>query len=117
MVPLKPEYLHNVVTVGCPCKAEYLHSIVVVRGSFESRAAYLHMAVALGDPFEGRVLNYDVVRKILYERIINFSPKMRNIYAQNTLMGPPDKEGLPDKDILMFRWNCVFRTQVMHDLH
>jgi len=26
---------------------------------------------------EGRVLNYDVVRKILYERIIKFSPKMR----------------------------------------
>ena len=44
--------------------------------------------------FEGRVLNYDVVRKILYEGIIIFSPKMRNIYERNTLMGAP--EGGPE---------------------
>ena len=57
----------------------------------ESRVAYLHMHItfALGGTFEGRVLNYeyDVVRKILYEQIINFSPKMRNIYARNTFRG------------------------------
>jgi len=53
----------------------------------ESRAAYLHIVVALEGPFEGRVLNYNVVRKILYERIVNFSPKMGNIYARNTLRG------------------------------
>ena len=85
MIPLKAEYLHNTVAVGRPCKAEYLHISVVVGGAFESRVAYLHIAVTLGGPFEGRVLHYDVVRKILYKRIINFSPKMRNIYARNTL--------------------------------
>jgi len=41
------------------------------------KAEHLHKAVAVGVPFEGSVLNceYDVVRKIFNERIINFSPK------------------------------------------
>jgi len=52
-------------------KAEY--------SPFKSRVAYLRIAVALGGRFEGRVLNYDAVRKILYEWIINFSPKVNNI--------------------------------------
>jgi len=69
------------------CKAEYLH-IAVVGGPFKSRVAYLHIAVALGEPFEGGVLNYGVVRKIFYERITTFSPKMRNVYVRNTLSGP-----------------------------
>jgi len=50
--------LHIAVAVGRPCKAEYLHITVV-----------------LGGLVEGRVLNYDVLRKILFVRIINFSPK------------------------------------------
>ena len=77
MVPLKPGYLHIAVSFGRACEAEYLHITFVVGGPFESRVAYLHIAIALGGPFEGRVLNYeyDVVRKILYEWIINFSPK------------------------------------------
>jgi len=62
VVPLKGKYLQNAVAVGRLCKAEYLHITIVV-----------------GGPFEGRVVNYDAVRKILYERIINFSPKMRKI--------------------------------------
>ena len=44
--------LHNAVAVGRPCKAENLHITVVVGGAFESR-----------------ILNYDVSRKLLYERI------------------------------------------------
>jgi len=75
------------------CKAEYLHITVVIGGPFKSSVAYLHIAVALGGPFEGGVLNYDVVRKMLYEQIINFSPKMRHIYARNTLRGAPEKGG------------------------
>ena len=39
------------------------------------------MAVALGGRFEDRVLNYDVVRKILYEWIIIFSRK-RGIFTR-----------------------------------
>ena len=53
----------------------------------------MRTAFALGGPFEGRVLNYDVVRKIVYERIMFFSPKMKNIYARNTLRGTPEKGG------------------------
>ena len=60
----------------------------LVGGPFESRATYLHIVVALGRPFEGRVLNCDVVQKILYKRIINFLLKMKNIYVRNTLRGP-----------------------------
>ena len=87
MAPLKAESLQNTVAAGRPYEAEYLHILVVVGGPFESRVAYLHFAAALGGSFEGRVLNHDVIRKILYERIINFSPKMKNIYARNTLRG------------------------------
>jgi len=91
VVPLKAKYVHNAVAVGHPCKTEYVRITVVVGGAFESRVGCLHMAVALGGCFEGRVLNYDVVRKISYERIINFSSKIRSIYAQNTLRGAPKK--------------------------
>jgi len=87
VVPLKAEYLQKAVAVGRPCKAEYLHITVVAGGVFESRVACLYIAVALLGPFEGTVLNFAVVRKLLYEWIINFSPKMRNIYARNTLKG------------------------------
>ena len=34
-----------------------------------------------------------MVRKILYEGIINFSPAMRNISAGNTFSGVPEKKG------------------------
>jgi len=61
---------------------------------FESRVAYSHITAAHRGPFEGRVLNYDVVRKILYERIINFSPKVSNIYVRNTLRRAPITRGV-----------------------
>jgi len=48
------------------------------------KAKYLHNTVAVGGPFEGRVHNYDVYRKISYEWIIRFSTKMRKIYPRNT---------------------------------
>ena len=92
--PLKVEHLHYAVAVGHHSKSVYLQITVVVRGPFESRVAHLHITVALEGPFEGRVLNCDVVRKIFYEPIINFSPKLRNIYAQNALRGTP-KKGVP----------------------
>jgi len=54
---------------------------------FSELFGYLHITVAIGGPFEGRERNYDVVLKIFYERIISFSPKMKNIYTWNTLRG------------------------------
>ena len=92
---MKAKYLHNAVAVSRPRKAEYLHNTIVFWGPVESRAVYLHIhiAVALEGPFEGRVLNYDGVQKILYDRIIIFPPKMRNIYAQNTVRRSHKKGG------------------------
>ena len=75
--------------LGVLVKQSTCTNTVAVGGLFESRVAYLHTAVTLGGPFEGRVLNYeyDVVRKILYERIIHFSPKTRNTSSRNNLRG------------------------------
>ena len=61
--------------------------------SFESRVGLPAHYSCYWGPFEGRVLNYDVVREILYERIINLSPKVKNIYPQNTLKGAPEIGG------------------------
>jgi len=44
----------------------------------------VHITVAVGSPFEDKVLNYEVVQKILCELITSFSPKIRNIYSRNT---------------------------------
>ena len=60
-------------------KAECLHITVAVGDP--SKAKYLHIAIVVGAPFESRALTYDLVRIILYECIIRFSPKMRNIYT------------------------------------
>jgi len=78
--------------LGGPLKVKCLY-ITVALGPFESRIVYLHTAAALGSPFEGRILNYDVVRKTLYEGVINVSPKVRNIYARNTMRGAPKMGG------------------------
>jgi len=48
------------------------------------KAEYLHIADGVGGLFESRVLTYDQLRSILYERIISFSPKLRKSYAGNT---------------------------------
>jgi len=68
--------------LGAPLKAELLLDALV-------KAEYVHITVAVIGTFEGRVLNFDVVQNILYERIMRFSPKMKNIYARNTLSGCP----------------------------
>jgi len=85
-------------TIRRPCirlrntlRKSFVHITVVVRGPFESRAAYLHIAVDLRGPFEGRVVNYEAVPRILYELIINSSPKMRKIYGRNILRGAREK--------------------------
>jgi len=55
------------------------------RDLFRGENLYQNNCNSSASRFSAKVLNYDVVRKILYERIINFPPKMRNIYARNTL--------------------------------
>ena len=76
-------------------------------GPFQSREADLQIAVALGSPFEGRVLNYDVVRKIIYEWITKFSPKMRNIYSRNSLRGAQKKWGPEASASLSLPHHCI----------
>jgi len=58
-------------------------------GPLSKQSSLLAHSSCFWGPFEGRVLNYDVVRKILYARIIKFSPNVRNIYARNTLSEAP----------------------------
>jgi len=70
VITLKAKYLQNAVAFELPSKAEYLH-----------------IAVVVGGRFEGRVLQSYVSQKILFERIIIFLPKMRNIYAPNKTRG------------------------------
>jgi len=54
------------------------------------KAEYLDITAVVGSPFEGRVLVYDVVRKILYERIIHFSQKLQILRAKQ-LEGAPER--------------------------
>jgi len=79
--------LNTLLLLFCPFESKLLFTNAVALGR-TCKAEYLHITYVVGGPFEGRVLNYDVVWKILYERIINFSLKTRNIYARYTLRGP-----------------------------
>jgi len=86
---LKVEYLHIAAAVGGAFENRYLHNAIAIEDPFQSRLAYLHNKVAGGGPFESTARNYDVHRKILYERIISFSSIMRKIYARNTSRRTP----------------------------
>jgi len=65
--------------LGALLKLEYLHIAVALEVPLE--AEHLHNTVTVGDPFEGRVHNNDVHRKILHERIISFSLKTRKFHT------------------------------------
>jgi len=83
-------YLHIAVAVGVLLKAEYL--FIIPFESIESiilKAEYLQITVAVGGPLQGRVLDYDVLWKILYERIMIVLPKRRKIYARNASRAAP----------------------------
>jgi len=55
------------------------------------KAEYFNITDAVSGPFESRALTYDQLRSILYEWIINFSPKQENLRAKH-LEGTPKKE-------------------------
>jgi len=86
---LKEEYVYVAVAVGAPLKAWYLHITLASGGAL--KGDYLHITVAVGGPFESRVVNYDVLWKTLYKRIIGFTLKMWKIYARNTSREFPEK--------------------------
>ena len=57
------------------------------------KAEYLHTTITVEGPFESREPTFDLLRSILYEWVIRFSPQKRAIYAQNTSRGAPEKGG------------------------
>jgi len=87
-----------------------LQNAVVFGGPFKNRVAQPtnKLQLPVWYPFEGKVLNYGVVRKILYERIINLSPKIRNTYTRNTMREAP-KRGA--------RGNCFICLQLNTPLY
>jgi len=68
-------------------------------GLFESGVANLHIAVAVGDSFENRILTYDLLRSLLHEWIICFSPKWGKCTEH--------LEGSPEQD--EWRGKCLSR--------
>jgi len=60
---LKTECLHISVADGAPLKANYLQIAIAVGASLEAK--YLHITVSLREPFESRVLTYDLLCSIL----------------------------------------------------
>jgi len=49
---------------------------------------HLHISITVEGPFESRVVTYDLIGRILYEWVMNFSPKRRKIYDRNPREGP-----------------------------
>jgi len=52
------------------------------------KAKYLYITVSVGEPFESRILTYDLLCSTLYGWITSFSPKIRKMYVRNTSRGP-----------------------------
>ena len=78
--------------LGAHLKRDYLQIAVAVGGHL--KAQYLHITVSVGEPFESRVLTYDLLCCTLYERIISFSPK-KGKFFRTTSQGGPKKRGDP----------------------
>ena len=102
--PSTGTYLHITVSVGGPfeSKVRVSYTLQLLFGPFESvvlthyscywGAFWKHSTYTLQSllrvPLKQRsILKYNEVRKILCERIISFSPKMRAIYMRNTSRG------------------------------
>ena len=98
---LKAEFLDITVAVGALLKAEYSHITTATGGPFESKV-YLHITVAvgalwkqdtstlqllLGDPLKAEFYVWSASEYIIWMDS-RFSPKMRKVYARNTLRGP-----------------------------
>jgi len=73
------QYLHIKVAFEGPLKAKNF----TLQSPFWAplKAWYLHITLSLGGPIESKALTYVLLYRTLYEWIISFSPKIRNIYA------------------------------------
>jgi len=74
-----PSYSSSQITYVKAEEVEFRASASTEKGPLP-HPWYLHITVVVGDPFEGRVLNYDVIGKILYEWI-SYSTTIMKIYA------------------------------------
>jgi len=63
---LKEKCLYIAVNLG-PFESKLFAHCNCCWGPFETKVACLYVTVAIGGPFEGRVLNYDVVGNTLKE--------------------------------------------------
>ena len=90
---LKVEYLHTAVAVGSPCESRVRTQCSCYWRPLQKQISlFTHYKKCWG-LFESIALTYDLLQSILYESIISFSPKLKEIYRRNTTRMAPKKRG------------------------
>ena len=90
---MRSNYTLQLLFIGTPLKAESTYTMHLLLGAL-LKEEYLHIAVSVGGSFESRVLSYNLLRSILYERIRSFSPEIRENLREKHLEGLLKSGGL-----------------------